>query len=178
MGKSSKKIYGKPRQHTKKQRHHFANKDPNSQSYSFSSSHVRMWELVHKNGWARKKLMLSNCSAREDSSESFGQHRDQTINPKGFTGIFQWIFTGRTYAEAEAPAPIFWPPDVKCQLIGKDPDSGKDWWQEEKGVTEDEIVGGHHRLNWHEFEHVLRDSEGQGSLACCSPWGCKELGMT
>ena len=74
--------------------------------------------------------MLSNCGAREDSSEALGQHGNQTINPKGNQS---WIFTGRT--DAEAPAPIFWPPDVKSQLIGKDPDSGKDWEQEEKGVT-------------------------------------------
>ena len=87
-----------------------------------------------------------------------------------------WIFTGRTDAEAEAP--VFWPPDVKSQLIGKDPDAEKDWGQEEKKVTEDEMVGWHRQLNGYEFEQTLGDSEGLESLACCSPWGHKELGTT
>ena len=86
------------------------------------------------------------------------------------------MFIGRTDAEAEAP--ILWPPDAKSQLTGKDPDAGKDWRQEEKGMTEDEMVGWHHRLNGHEFEQTLEDSEGQGSLVCCSPWGGKELDTT
>ena len=75
-------------------------------------------------------------------------------------------------------APVFWPPDVKRWFIGKDPDAGKDWGQEEKGVTKDEMVGWCHWLNWHEFEQALGDNEGQGSLVCCSPWGYKELDMT
>ena len=79
-----------------------------------------------------------------------------------------WIFIGKTDAEAEAP--IFWPPDVKSQLIGKDLDAEKDWRQEEKGTTEDEMVGWHRRLNGHEFKQTLGNSEGQGSLVCCSPW--------
>ena len=83
-----------------------------------------------------------------------------------------WIFTGRTDAEAEAP--VFWPPDVKSQLIGKDPDAEKDWGQEEKKVTEDEMVGWHRQLNGYEFEQTLGDSEGLESLACRSPWGHKE----
>ena len=87
-----------------------------------------------------------------------------------------WIFSGRTDAETEAP--IFWLPDSKSQLIGKDPDAGKDWRQEEKGTTEDEIVGWHHQLNRHEFEQTPGGSEGQGSLGCCSPWGWKELNTT
>ena len=73
---------------------------------------------------------------------------------------------------------ILWPPDAKSQLIGKDTDAGKDWGQEEKGVAEDKMVGWHHRLNGHEFEQTLGDSEWQGSLACCSPWGRKELDTT
>ena len=96
------------------------------------------------------------------------------VNPKG--NQF-WIFTGRTDAEAEASIP--WPPDVKSQLIGKDPDAGKDWGQEEKGMTEDEMVGWNHWLfNGHEFEQALGDGEGQGSLVYCSPRGCKELDTT
>ena len=82
-----------------------------------------------------------------------------------------WMFTGRTDAEAEAL--ILWPPDVKNWLIGKDPVAGKDWRQEEE-TTEDEMVGWHHQLDGHEFEHTLGDGEGQGGLAGCGPWGCKE----
>ena len=80
------------------------------------------------------------------------------------------IFIGRTDDEAEAPT--LWPPDAKSQLTGKDPDAGKDWRQEEKGMTEDEMVGWHHRLNGHEFKQTLGDSEVQESLECYSPWGC------
>ena len=90
-------------------------------------------------------------------------------------GNQSWIFIGRTDAEAETP--ILWPPDAKKWLIGKDPDAGKDWRQEEKRTTEDEMVGWHHRLNGHEFEQTLGVGDGQGSLACCSPWGCKESDM-
>ena len=91
------------------------------------------------------------------------------VHPKGNQS---WTFIGRTDAEAEAP--ILWPPDTKSQLIGKAPDAGKDWRQEEKGVTEDEMVGWHHWFNGHEFELKLGDSGGQGSLVCYSLWGCKE----
>ena len=94
------------------------------------------------------------------------------VNPKGSQS---WIFIGRTDAEAEAP--ILWPPNVKNWLIGKDPDAGKDW-REEKGMTDNEMVGWHHWLDGHEFEWTLEVGDGQGSLACCSPWGCKELDMT
>ena len=90
------------------------------------------------------------------------------VNPKGNQS---WIFIGRTDAKAEAP--ILWPPDAKNWLIGKDPHAGKDWRQEEKGMTEDEMVGWHHRLNGHEFEQALGVGDGQGSLACCSPLGCR-----
>ena len=93
------------------------------------------------------------------------------IKPANPKGNQLWIFTGRTDAEA----PILWPPDPKSQLIGKDPDAGKDWGQEEKGTTEDGIVRWNHRLSGHEFEQTLGDNKGQGSLACCSPWGRKEL---
>ena len=96
-----------------------------------------------------------------------------TTTQNGPPKVYQpWIFTGRTDAKAEAP--ILLPPDTKSQLIGKDPDAGKEWWQEEKGMTGDEMVGGHNWLNGHEFEQTHGDGEGQGSLACCSPWGCKE----
>ena len=78
----------------------------------------------------------------------------------------------------DAEAPILWPPDAKNQLIGKDLDAGKAWKQKEKGATEDEMVGRNHRLNEHESEQTQGDSKGQGSLVCCSPWGCKELDTT
>ena len=97
----------------------------------------------------------------------------QPVHPKGNQS---WIFIGGTDGESEAP--IFWPPDAKSWLIGKAPDAGKDWEQEEKGTTEDEMVGWHHRLNGHGFEHALRIGDGQGSLACCSPWVRKELDRT
>ena len=85
-----------------------------------------------------------------------------------------WIFIGRTGDEA----PILWPRDSKSWLTGKDSDAGKDWRQEKKGTTEDEMVGWHHQLNGHEFAQTLRDSEGQGSLVSCSPWGLKESDMS
>ena len=112
--------------------------------------------------------MLLNCGFGEDSWESLEQQRDQRNQP--------WIFIGRPDAETETP--ILWPSDAKSQFIGKDPDAGKDWKQEEKGMTEDERVGWHHWLNGHEFEQTLGDSEGLGSLAHSSPWGCEELDTT
>ena len=95
------------------------------------------------------------------------------IKPDNSKGNPPWIFIGRTDSEAEAP--VLWSPDTKSWLIGKDPDAGKDWRQEEKGTTEDEKVGWHHWLNGHEFEQTPGDGKGQGSLACCSPWGHKKL---
>ena len=97
----------------------------------------------------------------------------QPVNPKG---NWSWIFIGRT--DAEAATPILWPPDAKNWLIWKDPDAGKDWRQEEKGMTEDEIVGWHHQLNEREFEQAPGVGDVQGSQACCSPWGRKESNMT
>ena len=91
------------------------------------------------------------------------------VNPKG---THSWMFIGRT--DAEAAAPILWPPELKNWLFGKDPDAGKDWRREEKGMTENEMVGWHHRLEGHGFEQALGVGDGQGSLVCCSPWSCKE----
>ena len=95
------------------------------------------------------------------------------VHPKGYQPL---IFIGKTDAKAEAP--ILWSPHVKSWLIGKDPDAGKDWEQQEKGAAEDETVRWHQQLNWHEFEQTLGYNEGQGSLVCCSPWGRKESDMT
>ena len=98
------------------------------------------------------------------------------IQPVHPTGDQSWIFIGRTDAEAETP--ILWPPDAKNWLIWKDPDAGNDWRQEEKGMTEDEMVGWHHWLDGYEFEQALGVAERQGSLVCCSPWGRKESDTT
>ena len=98
------------------------------------------------------------------------------IKPVNSKGNQAWIFIGSTDGEAEAP--ILWPPDVKNWLVVKDPDAGKDWRQEEKGMTEDEMVGWHHWLDGHELEQALGVGDGQGSLVCCSPWGRKELDTT
>ena len=117
--------------------------------------------------------MISKCGAGEDSWESHGLKGDQRVDPKGNK---PWIFTGRTDAEVEAP--ILWPLDAKSWLSRKDPNAGKDWKKQEKGATEDEMVGWHHQLNGHEPEQTPGDSEGWERVACCSPWGHKESDMT
>ena len=117
--------------------------------------------------------MLLNCGVKEGSWESLDCEEIKPVHPKGNQS---WIFIGRTDAEAETP--VLWPPDAKNWLIGKDPDAGKDWKEEEKGMTEDEMVGWHHRLDGHEFEQAPGTGDRQGSLACCSPWGHKELDTT
>ena len=161
------------RQHIKKQRHYFANKGLYDQSYGFSSSHVQMWELDHKESWAPKNWCFWTV-VLEKTLESPLDFKE--IKPVDGKGNQSWIFIRRTDAKVEAP--ILWPPDVKNWFIGKDPDAGKDWRQEEKGMTEDEMVGWHHWLNEHEFEQAQGVGDGQGSLACCSPWGRKESDTT
>ena len=151
----------------KKKRHHFADKGLYSQSYGFSSSHVQMWELNHKGGWAPKNWCFQTAGL-EKTLESLSDNKEiKPVNPKGSQ---PWIFTERTEADAESEAPILRPPDTKSWLTEKDPDAGKDWGQEEKGVTKDDMVGWHHRLNGRVWANS-RSSEGQGSLVCCSPWG-------
>ena len=154
-----------------KQRHYFAYKGLSSHSCGFSSSHVRMWELDNKTGWVLKNWCLQTVVLKKTLESSLDCKEIQPVHTKGNQ---PWIFIGRSVAEAS----ILWPPDAKNWLIGKDPDAGKDWRPEEKGVMEDEMIGWHHWLNGHEFEQTLGDGEGQGSLACCSPWGRKELDMT
>ena len=117
--------------------------------------------------------MVLNCGVGEDSWESFGLRGDQTSQSKEISP--EYSLEG---LDAEAEAPILWPPDVKNWLIRKDLDAGKDWRQEEKGMTEDEMVGWHHQLDGHEFEQTPGVGDGQGSLVCYSPWGCKESDMT
>ena len=146
----------------------FANKGPSSQSYGFSSSHVWMWELDHKESWALKNWCFWTVVLEKTLESPLNCKEIQPVHPKGNQA---WIFIDRTNAEAETPIP--WLPDVKNWLTGKVPDAGKDWRQEEKGMTEDEMVGWHHRFNGHEFEQALAVGDGQGGLACCSPWGCR-----
>ena len=130
-----------------KSRHYFANKGPSSQSYGFSSSNVWMWELDYKESWAPKNWYFWTVVLEKTLESHLDSKEIQPIHPKGKQS---WIFIGRTDAEAEAS--ILWSPDVKSWLTGKDPDAGKDWRQEEKGTTEDKMVGWHHWLDGHEFE--------------------------
>ena len=128
----------------KNQRHHFVHKCPYSQSYGFYSNHVLMWEMDHKEGWAPKNWCFWIVVLEKTLEGPLERKKIKPVNPKGDP---PWIFIGR----ADAEAAILWPPDAKSWLIGKDPDAGKDWGQEEKGVTENEMVRQHHWLNGHEF---------------------------
>ena len=163
------KSYDQPRQHFKKQRHYFANKGPSSQSYGFSSGHVWMWELDYKENWAPKNWWFWTVVLEKTLESPLDCKEIQPVHPKGNQS---WAFIGRTDAEAEAP--ILWPSDAKKWLIGKNPDAAKDWRQEEKGITEDEMVGWHHWLSGHEFELTPGIGDRRESLVCCSPWGHKE----
>ena len=129
-----KKIDDQPRQYIKKQRRYFANKVSSSQSYGFSNSHVWMWELDHKESWVPKNWCFWTVVLEKTLERPLDCKVIQLVNPKGNQS---WIFIGRTDAEAEIP--VLWPPDAKNWLVGKDPDAGKDWRREEKGMTEDEI---------------------------------------
>ena len=141
-------------------------------AFGISRSPVQMWELDHKQSWAPKNWCFQTVVLEKTLENLLDCKEIQPVHPKVNQS---WIFIGRTDAEAETP--ILWPLNVKSRLIGKDPDAGKYWGKEVKGVTEDEMVGWHHQLNGHESEQTLGDSEGHGSLACCSPWGCKVLNM-
>ena len=149
-----------------------------SQSSGFSSSHVRMWELDHKEGWMPKNWCFWTVVLAKTLESPLDCKEIKPVSPKGNQ---PWLFIGRTDAEAEAP--VLWPPAAESQLIGKYPDTGKDFRQK-KRVTEDEMIGWHHQLSEPEFaeihgfellsfEQIQGDGEGQGSLACCSPWGRK-----
>ena len=124
-----------------------------------------MWKLGHKEGWALKKWCFWTVVLEKTLESPLDCKEIKPVNPKENQS---WVFFERTDAEAEAP--ILWPPVVKSQLIRKDPETGKDWRQEEKGMAEDEMVEWHHRLDGHEFEQALRVGDGQGSLVCCNPW--------
>ena len=131
-----------------------------------------MWELDYKESWAPTNGCFWTVVLEKTLETALDCKEIKPLNPKRNQS---WIFTGRT--DAEADTPVLWPPGVKNWLIGKDPDIGKDWRREEKGMSEDEMVGWHHQLG-HKFEQALAVGDGQGSLACCSPRGRKESDTT
>ena len=155
----------------KKQSHYFADKRPSSQGFGFSSGNVWMWELDGEESWALKNWCFGTVVLEKTLESPLDCKEIQPVHPKGDQS---WVLIGRTDTEA----PILWPPDAKNWVLEKDPDAGKDWRQEEKGMTEDEMVGWHHRLDRHEFEQAPGVGDGQGGLVCCSPWGRKESDMT
>ena len=132
-----------------------------------------MWELDCEESWVPKKWCFWTVVLEETLESPLDWKEIKSVSPKGNPS---WILIGRTDAEAEAP--MLWPPDAKSQIIRKDPGAGQNWRQEEKGMIEDELVGWHHWHNGHEFDQTPEDRERQGSLVCCSPWDCKELDTT
>ena len=140
-----------------------------------------MWELDYKESWALKNWCFWTVVLEKTLESLLDCKEIQPVYPKGSQFWFHWNsissqFIGRTDAEAETP--ILWPPDTKNWLIWKDPDAGEHWRQEEKGMTEDEMAGWHHRLNAHEFGWIRGVGDWQGGLASCDSWGCKESDTT
>ena len=156
------------RQHIKKQRHYFANKGQSRQSYGFSSSHVWMWELDYKESWAPKNWYFWTVVLEKTLESPLDCKEIQPVHSKGDQ---PWDFFGGNDAKAETP--VLWPPHEKSWLTGKDSDAGRDWGQEEKGTTEDEMAGWHHGLDGHESEWAPGVGDGQGGLVCCDSWGPK-----
>ena len=167
-----KKSYDQPRQHIQKQRHYFANKGPSRQGYGFFCGHVWMWELDHKESCALKNWCFLTVVLGKTLESPLDCKEIQPVHSKGDQ---PWDFFRRNDAEAETP--VLWPPHVKSWLIGKGSDAGRDWGQEEKGTTEDEMAGWHHGLNGRESEWTPGDG-GQGGLVCCDSWCHKESDMT
>ena len=132
-----------------------------------------MWKLDYEESWAPKNWCFWTVVLEKTLESPLDWKEIQPVHHKGDQS---WVFIGRTDVEAETP--ILWPPDAKSWLIWKDPDTGKGWGQEEKGMTEDEMVGWHHRLNGHGFGWTPEVGDGQGGLVCCSSWGLKESDMT
>ena len=148
-------------------------KSTKSQGYGFSSSHVWMWDLDYKESWAPKNWCFWTVVLKKTLESPLECKEIQPVHPKGDQS---WVFIGRTEAEAETP--ILWPPHAKSWLLGKYSDAGRDWRQEEKGMTQDEMAGWHHWLDGHEFEWTPGDGDGQRGLVCCHSWGCKESDTT
>ena len=139
----------------------------------FFSIHVWMWELDYKESWVQKNWCSWTLGFENTLKSPLDCKEIQPVHPKGDQF---WVFIGRIVVEAETP--ILWLPDAKSWLIWKDPDAEKDWGKEEKGTTEDEVIGWHHQLNGHGFGWTAGIGDGQGGPACCDSWGCKESDMT
>ena len=155
------------------QKHYFVHKGLSSQGNGFSSGHLWMWVFDYKESWVTKNGCFWTVGLEKTLESPLDYKEIQPVHPKGDQS---WMFIGR--ADVEAETPILWPPDVKSYLIWKDPDAGKDWREEEKGTTEDEMVGWHHWLNRHGFGWTLGVGDRQGGLVCCGSWGHKELDVT
>ena len=167
-----KESYEQPRQHIKKQKHYFANRSPSSQGYGFSSAHgceswtikkAEHWRIDASKLWCWRRLLRVPWTTRR-SNQSLLKEMSPEYSLEGLM--------------LKLRAPILWPPDVKNWLIGKDPDAGRDWGQEEKGTTEGEMAGWHHWLDGRESEWTPGVGDRQGGLACCDSWGCKESDTT
>ena len=167
-----KESYGQPRQHITKQRHYFANKGPSSQGYGFSSGHVWMRELDCEESWAPKNWCFWTVVLRRLLRVPWTARRS---NQSILNGISPGCSLEGLMLKLKR---ILWPPDAKSWLTGKDPDAGKDWRREEKGMTEDEMLGWHHWLSGHGFGWTSGAGDGQGGLVCCSSWGRKESDTT
>ena len=152
---------------------YFAKKGPSSKGYGFSCGHVWMWELDCEESWVRKNWCFWTVVLKKTLESLLDCKEIQPVHSKGDQ---PWDFFGRNDAKAETP--VLWPPHTKSWLIEKDSDAGRDWGQEEKGMTEDEMAGWHHWLNGRESEWTPGVGDGQGGLACCDWWGCKELDTT
>ena len=150
-----------------------SNKGPSSQGYGFSSGHVWMRELDCEESWALKNWCFWTVMLEKTLESPLDCKEIQQVHTKGDQS---WVFFGRTDAKAETP--VLWPPHAKSWLMGKDSDAGKDWGQEEKGMTENEMTGWHHRLNGLEYEWTPGDGDGQEGLVCCDSWGLKKLDTT
>ena len=138
-----------------------------------TSSHVWMWELDREESWAQKNWCFWTVVLEKTLENPLDCKEIQPVHSKGDQS---WVFIRRNDNKAEIP--ILWPPHAKSWLIGRDPDADRDWEQEDKGTTEDEMVGWHHRLDGREFGWIPGVGDGQGGLACCDSWGCKESDMT
>ena len=156
----------KPRQCIEKQRHYSAGKGPYGQGYGLPNGHEQLWELDREKGRTPKNWCLQTMVLKKAPESPLDSKEIKPVNLKGDQ---PWIFIGRTDADAEAP--ILWPPDAKSWPLGKDPVAGKDWRQEEKGMTEDEMVEWHHQLDG----VTSGVADGQGSLVCYSPWGSQRV---